>query len=203
MIIDHTQFSERQMDKLIKGAVVPRPIAWVSTVNKAGETNLAPYSFFTVASLDPITLCISIAAKEEGNGAKDTLNNIREIGDFVINIVNAPLANAMYESSLNVPPHESEFELAGLTTAKSKHVTSPRVAESPISMECQLDQLIPVGNSTLVLGTLVCYHIDEEILADNDKVDPHNLEVIGRMAGDYTYSNNFFSLPIKKFPSRK
>ncbi|WP_077623625.1 flavin reductase family protein [Sediminibacillus massiliensis] len=192
MRIEKSQFAERNMSKLVKGAVVPRPIAWVSTISKQGERNLAPFSFFTVASMDPITLCFSVGG---GDRQKDTLQNIEETKDFVINIVSKPLANQMYETSKNFDAPIDEFTEAGLASAKSRFVHSPLVKDAPIQMECELDRVVEVGTNRLVLGKLVCYHIKEEVYMYGDKVNPEKLEVIGRMAGDYTLINNFFPLP--------
>ncbi|MFZ3580125.1 flavin reductase family protein [Virgibacillus sp. DJP39] len=199
MIIDQTQFDQRNMSKLIKGAVVPRPIAWVSSIDKNGIQNLAPFSFFTVASMDPITFCISIGAGQSLNHEKDTLSNIRETGEFVINMVGEAQANQMYETSKHFDPEENEFEIASLKTSESKLVSAPRVAGAPVNMECTLDQVIKVGNSHLVLGRLVCYHIKDEILMETDKVNPEKLKPVGRMGGDYTFVNDFYRLPNDAF----
>ncbi|MRH44272.1 flavin reductase family protein [Aquibacillus halophilus] len=200
MIIDQKQFKDHDMSKLVKGAVVPRPIAWVSTVDENGNDNIAPFSFFTVASMDPITFCFSVAsAKERTNGEKDTLLNIKQTGNFVINIVNETLANKMYLSSKPYQFSDDEFDKAGIKKATSNLVKSSRVSEAPVSMECELDQIVTVGEGYLILGRLVCYHIQDDIRMDNDKVDPEKLNVIGRMAGDYTYIRDFFELPNPRF----
>ncbi|SDM46557.1 flavin reductase family protein [Sediminibacillus halophilus] len=192
MKIEPSQFAERDMSKLIKGAVVPRPIAWVSTINEEGIPNLAPFSFFTVASMEPITLCFSVG----GSGrVKDTLENVRATKAFVVNIVNEQLANQMYETSKAYPPDTDEFLQAGLTSVPGEKVSSPRVAAAPVQMECELDRIIDIGSNSLVLGRLVCYHIQDEVYMETDKVDPEALQVIGRMAGDYTHIDDFFELP--------
>ncbi|WP_226037246.1 flavin reductase family protein [Aquibacillus saliphilus] len=198
MIINEQQFKNHDMSKLVKGAVVPRPIAWVSTVDDQGNDNIAPFSFFTVASMNPITLCFSIGSgKERASGEKDTLSNIKKTGSFVINIVSEALANQMFESSQVYQPTEDEFEKAKLSKVASDLISPKRVAEAPVSMECKLDQIVTVGEGNLVLGRLVCYHIKDDVHMTNDKVDPKKLNVIGRMAGDYTYINDFFGLPNK------
>ncbi|WP_430790079.1 flavin reductase family protein [Virgibacillus flavescens] len=195
MIIEDSQFSNRNMSKLIKGAVVPRPIAWVSSISKDGTANLAPFSFFTVASMDPITLCFS--AGEGQSGEKDTVANIKETGEFVINIVSEPMANQMYETSKYFSAEQDEFTIAAIDKAESKRVQPPRAANAPVSMECKLDQIINVGTSNLVLGKLVCYHIDDDVYMENDKVDPDKLKAVGRMAGDYAFIREFYDLPNK------
>ncbi|QTN01066.1 flavin reductase family protein [Sediminibacillus dalangtanensis] len=199
MKIEPSQFAERDMSKLIKGAVVPRPIAWVSTINEEGIPNLAPFSFFTVASMEPITLCFSVG----GSGrVKDTLENVRATKAFVVNIVNEQLANQMYETSKAYPPETDEFSQAGLTAVPGERISSPRVAAAPVQMECELDRIIDIGSNSLVLGRLVCYHIQDEVYMETDKVDPEALQVIGRMAGDYTHIDDFFGLPGQEGTSR-
>ncbi|WP_079525324.1 flavin reductase family protein [Halobacillus hunanensis] len=192
MIIQQDQFHEHNMSKLIKGAVVPRPIAWVSSISSKGDQNLAPFSFFTVASMNPITLCFSVGA--EGR-TKDTLVNIRETGQFVVNIVSESLANQMYESSKAYDYQEDEFKKTGLKAAESKRVQPPRVSEAPVNIECELDQIIEIGTNHLILGKVVCYHIQEDVYMERDKVDPFKLAPVGRMAGDYTYIKEFYNLP--------
>ncbi|WP_101846812.1 flavin reductase family protein [Halobacillus sp. Marseille-P3879] len=197
MIVQSESFNDHNMSKLVKGAVVPRPIAWVSTVSREGDYNLAPFSFFTVASMDPITLCISVGKAERD---KDTLLNIQETNGFVINIVSESLANQMHESSKAYERSENEFEKAGTRSEASVRVRAPKVAEAPVSFECELDQVIKIGTSHLILGRVVCYHIKDELVMDGDKVDPHQLKAVGRMAGDYSYIKEFYRLPNKEFP---
>ncbi|WP_371068894.1 flavin reductase family protein [Sediminibacillus sp. JSM 1682029] len=199
MKIEQSQFTERDMSKLVKGAVVPRPIAWVSTINEEGIPNLAPFSFFTVASMDPITLCYSVG----GSGrVKDTLENVRATKAFVVNIVNEQLANQMNETSKAHPPETDEFSITGLAAVPGEKVSPPRVAAAPVQMECELDRIIDIGSNSLVLGRLVCFHIQDEVYMEKDKVDPEALKVIGRMAGDYTHIDDFFMLPGRKGASR-
>ena len=134
MIIDPDMLDPRSRYKLLIGSVVPRPIAWTSTLSSKGVPNLAPFSFFTVASRNPAMLCISVGPRvERPPDTKDTLNNIAETEEFVINIVSLPLSNAMHESSRNHPPEADEFEKAGLTPADCEVVAAPRV-EAAVSM---------------------------------------------------------------------
>lgn len=202
MIIDESQFHRHDIAKLVKGTVVPRAIAWVSSISKKGTPNLAPYSFFTVASLDPIIFCFSVGPRSTVNQPtdKDTLVNIKATKEFVINVVSEAQANQMHESSKSFANGTDEFELASVKTADSQKVQPLRVAESPVNMECKLERIIPVGANHLVLGRLVCYHISDEVYLANDKVNPHTLKPIGRMAGDYAYIRDFFSLPLKDLP---
>ncbi|KHE72801.1 flavin reductase family protein [Halobacillus sp. BBL2006] len=197
MIISKNQFSEHNMSKLIKGAVVPRPIAWVSSVSASGVRNLAPFSFFTVASMDPITLCFSVGSLDR---EKDTLANVKEKKQFVVNIVSESLANQMHESSKAYSPEEDEFTIAGTRVDDAEFVHVPKVAEAPVSMECELDRVIELGSNSLILGKVIGYHIKNEIYMEKDKVNPHKLKPVGRMAGDYSYIREFYSLPNEGLP---
>lgn len=197
MLIHHDDFKNHDMSKLIKGAVVPRPIAWVSTISQDGIRNLAPFSFFTVASMDPITLCFSVGAREQD---KDTLANIKETEQFVVNIVSESLANQMHETSKGYGAEEDEFKAAGTKSEDGCFVQVPRVAEAPVQMECKLDQVLEVGKGNLVLGKVVGYHIQDDVYYDQDKVDPHKLKPVGRMAGDYSYIRDFYTLPNDDLP---
>src|SRR5215213_4752765 len=146
LIIDPDSLDPQSRYKLLIGSVVPRPIAWTSTINRKGVHNLAPFSFFTVASRNPPMLCISVGPRtDQPPDTKDTLSNIAEMGEFVINIVSLPLSNAMYESSVTHPPRADEFERAGLTPAPCEVVTAPRVKEAAVSMECFLDRVLEFG----------------------------------------------------------
>lgn len=196
MIIDPSTLSTKEVYKLLIGSVVPRPIAWVSSMNRNGELNLAPFSFFNVASRRPPTLAISIGpgvGEREGT-VKDTLVNIQDLGEFVINIVTFSLANEMHVSSDNFPSEVNEFEAVGLTPAPCEVVKVPRVKESPISMECQLTQVIPIGQDTLVLGEMVRFHIKDELYHEG-RIDLDKLDPVGRLAGNYHVVETIFTLP--------
>lgn len=125
-------------------------------------------------------------------GDKDTLANIRECGDFVINMTSASLADQMHHCSTVYPKDVSEFEEAGLTVAESKIVTAPRVAEAPISMECVLREVLEFGNFNQIIAELVCYHINDEVYMENDKVNYQKYDPIGRMAANYTHVRDLF-----------
>lgn len=190
MIIEEKEFEHHDMSKLLKGTVVPRPIAWVSSVSTDGISNLAPFSYFTVISSDPMMLGFSIGNRPAQD--KDTLANIKATGEFVVNMVSAKLATGMHISSKNYPSEINEFEKAGVTELSGHTVEVPRVKESPISMECRLDRIIVIGGSNLVIGKVVCYHIHEELYLENDKVDINKYDPIGRLAGDYAYIRDYF-----------
>ncbi|MED1863812.1 flavin reductase family protein [Fictibacillus nanhaiensis] len=197
MQFDPKELSEKDVYKLLIGSVVPRPIAWVSTISTEGVVNLAPFSFFNVASRNPPMLCISIGpgvGEREGT-EKDTLVNIRNQKEFVINVVTSSLGNEMQKTSENLPSDVDEFEAAGLTTLDSTVVKPKRVKEAPIQMECQLEQIIQLGSDHIVIGRMVRYHINDEYYLGNYKVDLEKLQPLGRFAGNYSESRAFFSLP--------
>lgn len=197
MDVDLRTLETKNAYKLLTGSVVPRPIAWVSTIDEEGIFNLAPFSFFTVASRQPPMLCISIGPgveKREGT-LKDTLVNIQNAKEFVINIVPSRLGNAMQKSSENVEREVDEFALAGLTPIESKVVRPPRVGESPISIELELNRIIPLGNDHLVIGNVVHYHIKDEYYLGNYKVNLEKLDPLGRLAGNYSEIRDLFTLP--------
>jgi flavin reductase (DIM6/NTAB) family NADH-FMN oxidoreductase RutF len=177
----------REFYRILIGAVVPRPIAWVSTLSN-GRLNLAPFSFFNAVSAKPPLLgfCPSLRWVDGRPAPKDTLRNIRETGEFVVNMVTFALVEAMnltsgdYESSIN------EFELAKLATRPSQVVRPPQVAQSPVSFECQVERIVDFGSEppsgSLVIGEIVCIHLEDEILKDG-RLDGDALDLIGRMGG--------------------
>jgi flavin reductase (DIM6/NTAB) family NADH-FMN oxidoreductase RutF len=195
MIIDPDTLDPQSCYKLLIGSVVPRPIAWTSTVSREGVRNLAPFSFFTVASRQPPMLCISVGPRPDGDWDKDTLSNVEETGEFVVNIVSLSLSNTMFESSKNHPPEADEFEKAGLTPAPCEVVGAPRVEEAGVSMECLLDQVLPLGTDHLVIGRMVRFHVRDELYGDNGRIDVAGLDPLGRLAGDYTKVETIFELP--------
>jgi flavin reductase (DIM6/NTAB) family NADH-FMN oxidoreductase RutF len=147
-------------------------------------------------------LCISVGPPPETEGgerpAKDTLSNIEETGEFVINIVSLPLSNTMYESSKNHPPEADEFEKAGLTSTSCEVVKAPRVEEAGVSMECLLDRILPIGSDHLVIGRMVRFHVKDE-LYEAGRIDVASLDPLGRLAGDYTKVETIFNLPSEDF----
>jgi flavin reductase (DIM6/NTAB) family NADH-FMN oxidoreductase RutF len=200
VIIDPDTLDPQSCYKLLIGSVVPRPIAWTSTVSREGVRNLAPFSFFTVASRQPPMLCISVGPRVDSNvPTKDTLDNIEETGQFVVNIVSLALSNTMYESSKNHPPEADEFVKAGLTPAPCEVVGAPRVEEAGVSMECLLDRVLPLGSDHLVIGRMVRFHVRDELYGQNGRIDVAGLDPLGRLAGNYTKVETIFELPSKDF----
>lgn len=167
-------------------AIVPRPVAWVSTVGKEGLFNLAPFSFYNGVCAEPPLLSVSIARR--AGEKKDTLRNIENAGEFVVSVVSESMAGAMNKSSASFPPDVSEFEQVGLTPVPARFVQAPLVRESPINMECRLFRLIEIGTppqgATLVLGEIIHYHIDDRILT-NGRIDFKKFIPIGRLGKEW------------------
>jgi flavin reductase (DIM6/NTAB) family NADH-FMN oxidoreductase RutF len=174
------------------GIIVPRPVALVSTVDRNGLSNLAPFSFFAGVGSNPPTLlfCPVVRSAAAGVGLdprKDTLRNVEETGEFVVNVVSDAIAAAANATAAEVPPEVDEFVLSGLTPRASEAVRPARVAESPAQMECKLVQVIYTGREpgagVVVLGEIVRFHLRKN-LVDNFRVDPAGLDAVGRMAGN-------------------
>jgi flavin reductase (DIM6/NTAB) family NADH-FMN oxidoreductase RutF len=182
----------RQVYKLMTGIIVPRPVALISTVDSNGVANLAPFSFFTGVGSVPPTLLFCPAVRARGRGAendlrKDTLRNVEQTGEFVVNAVSDEISVAANATAAEVAPEVDEFELSGLTPKASELVRPARVAESPAQMECKLLEVIYVsrepGGGVIVLGEIVRFHVRRD-LVDNFRVDPEGLDAVGRMAGN-------------------
>ncbi|WP_435358398.1 flavin reductase family protein [Haloarchaeobius sp. DFWS5] len=178
--------------RTLSGAVVPRPIAWVSTTSDAGVDNLAPYSFFTVAAIDPPLLVF--APVDGPDGLKDTAQNVADTEELVVNIVTEATVEAMNETSASLAREESEFDHAGVTREGSTQVSPPRVAESPVAFECELYDLQDVGSSSLILAEVVHVHIDDDVTTEG-KLDVKKLDAVGRLSGSlYTHTTDRFGL---------
>jgi flavin reductase (DIM6/NTAB) family NADH-FMN oxidoreductase RutF len=179
--------SRQSMYKILIGSVVPRPIGWISTVNASGQPNLAPFSFFNVVCPKPPTVLFCPMIRGTDGNTKDTLNNVKATGEFVVNIVSEGLAAAMVASSVEIALEVNEFELTGLATAPSVVVRPPRVADSLIHFECKLSHIVEIGNQpgggSVVIGEIVHLHVDEHVLLGEDKIDLTALRPIGRLAG--------------------
>jgi flavin reductase (DIM6/NTAB) family NADH-FMN oxidoreductase RutF len=184
--------------KLLIGSVVPRPIAFVSTVNTEGVFNVAPFSFFTVASSNPPVLVFTVGNRATPDPRKDTLRNITTAGEFVVNIVSEEFGDKMNLCAGDYPAEVDEFQVSGLTPVPSDLVKAPRVAESHINMECRLLYSISmsglVNGGNLVLGEVVRFHIDDAYFS-NYRIDQDKLAAIGRMAGNsYTRTKDRFDM---------
>ena len=184
--IDPSANTPENIYKLLIGLIVPRPIAFVSTLDGQGIHNLAPFSYFTACSSNPPVVCFCAGVRSEPRPQKDTLRNIEATGEFVVNIVSEDFAEKMNATSAEVPPEIDEFLLAGLTPLASELVKPARVAESRIQLECGLRQVVRVsdkpGGGILILGDVLRFHIQDDLL-DGFKIDPDKLKAIGRMGG--------------------
>jgi len=187
VIVDPGTTEPVNVYKIMVGAIVPRPIAFVSTVSLDGVRNLAAFSFFTGISANPPAVCFSPMTRGSDGGQKDTLRNVAATREFVVNIVSEDFAEKMNLTAPEFPPDVDEFVVSGLTPAASDLVRAPRVAESRISMECKLIEIVsvstlPLGGS-LVIGEVLRFHVDEAVI-DGFRIDPDILHPIGRMAGN-------------------
>ena len=175
---DPLNFEGREGYFLMTSIVVPRPIAWVSTVTPEGARNLAPHSYFNAISSNPLVIHFT------STGEKDTLRNAKASGEFVVNIVSASLAEVMNLTAANFPPDEDEFAWAGLETAPSKTVTPPRVARAAAAFECSVNRIVSIGNGHMVFGDVTHLVVDEAVMRDG-RVAPDLLDPVGRLGGSW------------------
>ncbi|MBM3810582.1 MAG: flavin reductase family protein [Acidimicrobiia bacterium] len=198
MVIDPRLEDPRNVYKILIGSILPRPIAFVSTISADGIRNLAPFSFFTGISANPPVICFTPMVRSSDGQRKDTLRNIEATREFVVNIVSEQFAQQMNICAGEYPPDVDEFEKSGLTPIPSDLVKPPRVAESRIHYECSLLQIVevskePLGGS-LVLGEVLRFHLADD-LVDDFRIDPDKLRPIGRMGGaEYARTGDRFSL---------
>ena len=187
MLIDPKTLSPRKMYRLLIDVITPRPIAWVGTVSGQGIPNLAPFSFFNVVCSKPPTVVFCPLVRGTDGKLKDTLNNVRATGEFVVNIVTEELLESMNLSSIEAPPEFDEFAFAHVTPTPSERVRPPRVKESPVHFECRVRQIVDVslepGGGSLVIGEVVHIHVEERVLMGNDKINLAALKPVGRLAG--------------------
>lgn len=183
-LFDMHTLDEREKYRILTSCIVPRPIAWVTTMDSEGICNAAPFSFFTGVSIEP-PLVIFAVERRHGK-KKDTVINIEQTNEFVINIVTVHNVQQMNETSRDFTVGENEFEKAGLTAIPSHTVIPPSIGESPIHLECVLDRIIEIGSSphSLVIGEVKLISVDSALLKD-ERVDMKELEVVGRMGGKY------------------
>jgi flavin reductase (DIM6/NTAB) family NADH-FMN oxidoreductase RutF len=183
---DPADSSASDIYKLMIGMVVPRPIAFVSSVDEHGVRNLAPFSYFMACAADPPVVCFVASYRKNETPTKDTLRNIVATQEFVVNIVSEEFAEKMNLTAAEVGPEIDEFELSGLTPVASELVRPPRVGESHAQLECRLRQLLPIGEfpggGTVIFGDVLRFHVDEEVV-DGYKIDPEKLNAVGRMGG--------------------
>jgi flavin reductase (DIM6/NTAB) family NADH-FMN oxidoreductase RutF len=198
MLFDFASISARERYKLLVSTIVPRPIAWIVSQDLHGHLNAAPFSFFNAFAGDPPVVGIGIGSHDPGR-PKDTRHNIRETGQFVVNLVSEEAAEVMNITAIEFERGISEPSEAGLTTVPSVQVKPPRIAESPVSMECELMQIIDLGpEQSLVLGRVLAMHVRDEAVIDpvRHHIDTPKLKLIGRMhgAGWYARTSDLFKM---------
>ncbi|MFP5351410.1 MAG: flavin reductase family protein [Actinomycetota bacterium] len=179
--IDPSKVDKREAYFLLTSLVVPRPIAWVSTISREGIRNVAPHSYFNAISSQPLIVHFT------STGTKDSLVNARDTGEFVVNIVSRELTQQMNLTAANFEPHEDEFTWAKLASAPSKTVSAPRVAAAKAAMECKVVKIVELGNGSMVFGEVQLILVDESVMRDG-RVDPSLLAPIGRLGGS-TYTD--------------
>lgn len=179
----------KDFHQFLLGSVAPRPIAFVSTINADGVANLAPYSFFNAFSSNPPILVFSSNRRVVDNTTKDTLRNVQNNHECVINVVNYEIVRQMSVSSIEFPSDTSEFEKTGLTPIPSEVVQPFRVKESPVQMECKVKEIITLGDQGgaghLVICDVVRFHISESVIDEKNRIDPHKIDLMGRLGRAY------------------
>ena len=207
MIIDPNNTPFQDIHKLMIGSIVPRPIAFVSTISKNKKNNIAPFSYFNGVCSNPPTIMFAPARRGWDGSEKDTLINIRDTKEFVVNIVSESITEQMVKCSTDFKSHVDEFSISGLTPAESKKINPPRLLESKINLECKLNQIVEIGDGTagggfIVIGTVILFHIDDKVLV-NHKIDLKKLNPVGRLAGNwYTKPTNNFKVERKIKPNK-
>ncbi len=189
MKINPKDVSLGKLHNTLLGSVGPRPIAFASTIDKNGNRNLSPFSFFNVFSANPPIAIFSPAKSGRTNTQKDTYHNVKEVAECVINIVNYPIVQQMSLSSTAYGPEVDEFVKAGLTPIESEMVRPFRVKESPVQLECIIKEVVELGNEggagNLVICEVKLIHIDDTILNEEGMIDQNKIDLVGRMGGDY------------------
>jgi flavin reductase (DIM6/NTAB) family NADH-FMN oxidoreductase RutF len=199
MILDFTSLPPHKAYHWMVSTILPRPIAWVSTVSPDGRTNLAPFSFFQGVTANPPTLMFVPVNNREG-AKKDTVRNIELVPEFVVNLVPFALAAQMNSCAALLPYGESEFSAFGIAEAPSTRVKPPRVAESPVAFECTLHQIVHIGSGPLaanvIFGRIQAVHVSDQVLGPEGFPDAAKLDLVGRLGGEaYSMTRETFSLP--------
>jgi flavin reductase (DIM6/NTAB) family NADH-FMN oxidoreductase RutF len=187
--IDASSLTPAEMQVYLHHAIAPRPICFVSTIDKRGEVNLSPFSFFNVFSINPPICVFSPTSRARDNTTKHTLENVLEVPECVINIVNYDMVQQTYLTSMDYKKGVNEFSKAGFTELASDTVKPPRVAESTVQLECVVNDVISLGKNggagNLVIAEVQRIHVDEAILDANGKIDPHKIDLVARLGGDW------------------
>jgi hypothetical protein len=217
MTFDLQQLSAKKIEELLQNAIAPRPICLASTITNNGEVNLSPFSFFNLVSTNPPLIIFSVVRRMRDNTTKDTWNNLLEVPELVINVVNYDMVHQVSFASADFPKNVNEFEKAGFTETASENIRPPRVLESPVQMECVVQQMIPLGeeagSGNLVVARVLKIHIQQPAFNDEGKLDPFQLDLVARLGGNW-YSRctteslfevsrpyNAFGIGMKQLPS--
>ncbi len=202
MKLDPNEIENSEIFKIFLGGIAPRPIAFASTVDKDGNVNLSPFSFYNAFGVNPTTLIFSPSRRGRDNTTKHTLDNVKEVPEVVLNAVNYSMVQQMSLSSTEYPKGVNEFEKSGLTPVKSVKVKPPRVKESPLQFECKVREVIEIsgkpGSGNLVVCELLYIHADDNIFDKNGNIHPDKIDLVGRLGGDYytrTSGNANFIVP--------
>ncbi len=203
MTIDPKDYTASKFVGYLQSAVVPRPIAFASTIDAQGNVNLSPFSFFNIFSISPPILIFSPSRRVRDNTTKHTLENVMEIPEVVINMVNYTIVEQASHTSIEFPKGVNEFNEAKLTPITSILVKPPRVKESPIAFECKVNQIVPLGEEggagNLVICEVLVMHIDDEVLDEKGSIDPFKLDAVARMGADfYCRANGESIFQVKK-----
>ncbi len=189
LTINPKDVSTAELHGYLLGAVAPRPIAFASTVDKEGNVNLSPFSFFNVFSANPPIMVFSPARRVRDNTTKHTLDNVKEVGEVVINIVNYDMVQQMSLSSTEYGKGVNEFDKSGFHQIASQQIKPPRVAEAPISFECKVNEIISLGEQggagNLIVCEVLLAHFDDAIFDKNGKIDPYKLDAVSRMGANW------------------
>jgi flavin reductase (DIM6/NTAB) family NADH-FMN oxidoreductase RutF len=194
LLIDPSSASPQTARRLLFGSVNPRPVAWASTISASGHRNLAPFSFFTVASTTPPMISITMERRDDGR-EKDSLLNIRSTGEFAVNVVAAGMAAQMCATSEEHDHEVDEFDVAGIAARHAHRISAPLVADAPISLECELEQIIHPGGDAMVIGRIVLWHVDADLLDERQHIDVLRWQPMGRVGASFSPVERLVELP--------
>ncbi|MDM0117466.1 flavin reductase family protein [Variovorax sp. J22R133] len=199
MLIDAATLDPTSAYKLLIGSILPRAIGWISTISTDGVANLAPISFFTAVGRKPPMVSLSLQPRSDGVTLKDTYVNIRDTGEFVYNMVSLPQAHLMHRSAFEFASDVDEFTALGLEKDPSVAIRTPRVKGAPISFECKVDRIIPIGDlgDHVVFGEVLRFHVRDDIYLEGGRIDTAAVQAVGRLAAEYTLVHNAFTTPLE------
>jgi flavin reductase (DIM6/NTAB) family NADH-FMN oxidoreductase RutF len=184
--IDGERLDTATAYRLVVGCVVPRPVAWITSIDEEGRVNAAPFSSYNYVATSPPMLAVNIATRPGSGYVKDTARNIARSREFVVNVATEDNMETMHLSAQEFPAHLSETDELGIALLPSRHVRPPRIASSPVHMECRLDQVITLGRgiNTLYIGEVVAFHLSDRVF-DGNRVDSAQMRPIARLGGPY------------------